>query len=199
MPDTSIASTLKKSPLDINESDSPPTTEGQPSNPPPPKTDSGGGVAAPSTPPPDDRPKQRGGFRPGAGRKPTPKVSPPNDDPPRPFASPAGPSTSAAPGAAAATVQDVLADPGGLADILIVALDGAAYAVGQWRYGKDSPPLIAAAEGKREIRKAAVAYMTAMGTHMTPGQALMAAIAAAYVPTVVARELNGDAKRKRAA
>ncbi len=88
-----------------------------------------------------------------------------------------------------------MADPDGLAELLLVALDGAAFAVGKWRYGDDADPLKASADGRREIKKAALVYLRAMNVQMTPGQALVAAMAAAYLPATLDRELSGKAIR----
>jgi hypothetical protein len=93
------------------------------------------------------------------------------------------------------TVTDVLADPDGLADLLVVAMDGAAMAVGAWRYG-NKDQIAAKADGKREIKKAAIVYIKAAQINLTPGQALIAAIAAAYGPQVVAAELDGDVRKR---
>jgi hypothetical protein len=188
-PEIEPVSTIPTSTPD--EAPKPPPTPEPPSSP---ETVSGGAAETPAAAPPAPKSKLPPSRAPRGKR--TPNVEPPRDMPPPPsfVTAPMPPATSAAPASSPATVTEVLADPQGLAEILIVGLDGAAVAIGKWRYGSDSPTLRARDDGKREIKRAAVAYLTAMGTHMTPGQALMAAIAAAYLPTVLEWEIAGVPK-----
>jgi hypothetical protein len=106
------------------------------------------------------------------------------------------PAPNANPGIAGA-VADIMASPETLADIGQVALDGAVHAVAVWRYGKEeAQSLKASADSKKEIRRAMLAFLHASSVKMTPGQALIAAIAAAYVPAVVEMEMAGKAKSR---
>jgi hypothetical protein len=126
---------------------------------------------------------KRGGKRPGAGRKPAaPKV----EDPPPPFSG----IVDAASAAPNAPPPMVLAAPEELADLLVVALDGAVVAIATKRYGPEMGQSLAAKEeAKQSIKLAAVRFIESSAVKMTPGQALAVAILGAYVPPVVVAEM----------
>lgn len=116
--------------------------------------------------------------------------------PPKEEARTIAPASAASPGLAGA-MQDILASPEALADIGQVALDGAVLALATYRYGKEEAQSFkATAEAKREVRRAMLAFLAASSVKMTPGQALIVAIAAAYGPPVFEYEMAGKAKKK---
>ncbi len=137
----------------------------------------------------DDKPKpKRGGKRAGAGRKPSTSTAKPTDPPP-PFTG--GPPAAEGASPASPVTPAVLAAPEELADLLVVALDGAAVALATKRYGPEMGQSVAAKEeAKASIKIAAVRFIESSAVKMTPGQALAVAILGAYVPTIVVCEMT---------
>jgi hypothetical protein len=148
-----------------------------------------------------------GGARKGAGRKPSVETAPPlptsHGAPEPPFSGgpPGTTAPSATPSGTPVSKATEMADPSKVAKLLTAVLDSAATEVAKLRYvdadGKpltlpDGTPLYQLAsatdEAKKDIQDAIVVYLAAYSVKMTPGQALVLAVGAAYVPKALALE-----------
>lgn len=124
-------------------------------------------------------------FSPTATKPPEAFTGGPPKEEPRTLA----PNSAVSPGVASA-IQDVMASPEALADIGQVALDGAVHAVAVWRYGKaEAESFKATQDARKEIRRAMLVFIQASAVKMTPGQALIVAIVAAYGPVTFEKEM----------
>lgn len=110
-----------------------------------------------------------------------------------PFAG--GPPESAP--AATAPIPEISADPEQVAAVCVAALDGGVRAVARMRYGDRRTPdgtLLADTVGARDeartsMQAAFVVYLRAASVALTPAQALVMAIGAAYLPNALAAEM----------
>lgn len=135
----------------------------------------------------------------GKGRKPmgrprnTETVS--VGEPPAPFSGGPPVDTNPTPQAPDIKAMMVMA-PESIVGLAIVAIEGAVQAVATWRYGEiEGKSLRATADAKAELHAALLQYIKAAGVTLTPGQAIVAAVAGAYGPGIIQRELEGKARR----
>ena len=170
----------------VNSTDS---TEADPVSPDPgPPTVEGSGAVGAITPSPDPsiepplKPKKkRGGKRAGAGRPKRPKVKspfgdtkPPDETPPK----------------APELEIGAFADMRHVAAVGTAALDGVIVGVARMRYGEAATDLHQNKKVLGDIQAAMLVYLEHTALKITPGQALIIAIGAAYGPPIMALEID---------
>jgi hypothetical protein len=142
-------------------------------------------VFTPPPPPPKPK-KKRGGKRAGAGRpkKTEAKKSPFNT---------ATTETTTPPDEIAI---GGFADMGHVAAVATAALDGVIVGVARVRHGEKADSLHASKKALADIQAAMVVYLEHTAIRITPAQALLVAIAAAYGPPVLALEVEHRQNKK---
>ena len=169
----------------------PPTEEGAPTGDP--------GVVANSSPvgdpnlkavepPPPKKKTKRGGKRPGAGRPKKKKASP--------FNVSSTTDTSEKGKAPDEIAIGGFADMGHVAAVGTAALDGVIVGVARMRYGENADALHANKKALADIQAAMLIYLEHTAVQITPGQALLVAIAAAYGPPAMALEIQKRQEKK---
>ena len=151
-----------------------------------------GAAIAPPDPPlpkPKKPKKKRGGKRPGAGRPKKSKVKSPFGDPATPIPDPTQPPQ---------IEIGSFADMGHVAAVGTAALDGVIVGVARMRYGEAANELSANKKALGDIQAAMLVYLEHTAIKITPGQALLVAIGAAYGPPAMALELQRRADKKTA-
>jgi hypothetical protein len=142
-------------------------------------------VFTPPPPPPKPK-KKRGGKRAGAGRpkKTEAKKSPFNT------------ATTETPTPPDEIAIGGFADMGHVAAVATAALDGVIVGVARVRHGEKADSLHASKKALADIQAAMVVYLEHTAIRITPAQALLVAIAAAYGPPVLALEVQHRQNKK---
>jgi len=143
-------------------------------------------VFTPPPPPPPKPKKKRGGKRAGAGRpkKTEAKKSPFNT------------ATTETPTPPDEIAIGGFADMGHVAAVATAALDGVIVGVARVRHGEKADSLHASKKALADIQAAMVVYLEHTAIRITPAQALLVAIAAAYGPPVLALEVEHRQNKK---
>lgn len=180
--------------------------------------------------PTDDSPqptasgKRRGGKRAGAGRKKgaAPKVSasdrshgdgvesiaPPFAGGPPDMGTPSSAESTSGRGEVKAPKPQIRLEPTMLAAMLVAGIDGAAKAMGEWRYaqlGGEDPALRKAnaerlcltPEERDQVKDAALEMLRAASVTVTPPQAFVLAVGMAIVPKVIGAEMELRSAKKQ--
>ncbi len=130
--------------------------------------------------------KKRGGKRKGAGR---PKKS-------KEAASPfQAPKKEEEPASDVTAPLSMLADMDHVAAVGAAALDGLIVGVAKMRHGEKAESLHASKKALGDIQGAMVVWLKHTALMVTPGQALLVAIAATYAPPMIALEMEKRGKK----